>query len=487
MQMSIISETPVQSALHYRQQEVKQQQKLFKLTFPIALVLHLGAIVGFTNISRHIATDPAQDEVEIVADEKIEPKLDLSQVNPNGQSGDLAGGGGGSSRFSISQINGGTTDGNNIAALGNPFTATSSETLPQIQPEIATMPVESTPEDAIEPEKKTRPEKSVEKKEKSTSNVSKTDEKSTQKTPFTPTTTNPGQLNGEKGGKGIKGDPNGGKLNPNAAAGAGTSGGSGNGRGNQNGSGSNSNGMRPGTPGSPSTPTFPTKPIPVSSVLPSVPKQEPKTQPIQKKEARKCIENCGLDKYLGSEGSLRIRQEIDKDGKVNPVLVTSSGDQELDRKALEAMKNRRYETSESDTTSNIRVTSQQEGSDFQREQDERRQRRQSEQDAIARQRAIQEQEARKSEPVVEPAIEPVAPTPTKPAPELITPAPEPVAPITPLPEPVAEPVAPTPDPIAEPIVPVPEPIVPAPEPAVAPAPDPIVEPAPVAPAPNPVP
>lgn len=486
MQMSRISETPVQSAFYYRQQEVKQQQKLFKLTLPIALVLHLGAIAGFTNISHHIATDPAQDEVEIVADDQIEPKPDPTQaIDPNGQSGDLAGGGGGSSRFSLLQTAGGTTDGNNIAALGNPFTVTSSETLPQIQPEMATMPVESTPEDAIEPEKKTRPEKSVEKKEKSTSNVSKTDEKSTQKTPATPTTTNPGQLNGEKGGKGTKGDPNGGKLNPNAAAGAGTSGGSGNGRGNQNGSGSNSNGKQPGTPGSPSTTKPVVNPIPVSSVLPSVPKQEPKTQPIQKKEARKCIENCGLNEYLGSEGSLRIRQEIDKDGKVNPVLVTSSGDPELDRKALEAMKNRRYETSESDTTSNIRVTSQQEGSDFQREQDERRQRRQSEQDAIARQRAIQEQEARKSEPVVEPVA------PTQPAPKPVAPEPEPVAPITPVPEPVpepvAEPVAPAPDPIAEPIVPMPEPIVPAPEPAVAPAPDPIVEPAPVAPAPNPVP
>jgi TonB family protein len=222
---------------------------------------------------------------------------------------------------------------------------------------------------------------------------------------------------------------------------------------------------------------------------PSPSQSQPQPQPqikstpqlAQKKEARKCIENCGLNEYLGSEGSLRIRQEIGKDGKVNPILVQTSGDPELDRKALEAIKNRRYETSESDTTSNIRVTSQQEGSDFTRQQDDRRQRRQIEQDAIARERAIQEQEARKSEPVAEPVV------PAPPAP-----AAEPAAPITPPPasEPIAEPIVqPTPEPVApQPAAPIidPESVAPEPVEPVAPlAPEPIVGPAPVTPAPVP--
>ncbi len=457
MQTSLIPEAHVQSALDHRLEETKQQQKFFKFTLPIALILHLGAIAGFVNIPRHIATDPAQDEVEIIADDQIEPKPDPTQaIDPNGQSGDLAGGGGGSSRFSLSQTAGGTTDGNNIAALGNPFTATSPQTVPQVQSEMATMPVESVPDNAIEPEQKIPIEKPAEKNKEAASNISKTDEKSTQKTSATPTPTNPGQLNGKEEGKGTKGDPNGGKLNPNAAAGEGQSGGSGTGKGDKSGSGTNSSGKQPGIPGG-------------SNVAPTVSKPpQPQPQINQKKEVRKCIENCGLNEYLGSEGSLRIRQEIGKDGKVNPILVQTSGDPELDRKALEAIKNRRYETSESDTTSNIRVTSQQEGSDFARQQDDRRQRRQIEQNAIVRERAIQEQEARKSEPVAKP----VAPAPTEPIPE-------PVAPITPLPaapasEPVTEPITPpAPEPVAEPVAP--------------PAPEPIVEPAPFAPDPSPLP
>ena len=472
MQTSLIPETPVQSALDHRLEETKQQQKFFKFTLPIALILHLGAIAGFANISRHIAIDPAQDEVEIVADDQLEPKPDPTQaIDSNGQSGDLAGGGGGSSRFSLSQTAGGTTDGNNIAALGNPFTTTPTEAVPQVQPEMPTMPVESVPENAIEPEQKTPIEKPPEKNKETSSNISKTDEKSTQNPPTTPTPTNPGQLNGKEEGKGTKGDPNGGKLNPNAAAGEGRSGGSGTGKGDNSGSGTNSSGKQPGISGGSNVTPILSKP---QSQSESQPQAKITPQLIQKKQARKCIENCGLNEYLGSEGSLRIRQEIGKDGKVNPILVQTSGDPELDRKALEAIKNRRYETSESDTTSNIRVTSQQEGSDFARQQDDRRQRRQIEQDAIDRERAIQEQETRKSEPVAKP----VAPAPTEPIPE-------PVAPITPPPpasEPIAAPIAPpAPDPIAPPASePIAEPVAPS-------APEPIAEPAPVAPDPNPLP
>ncbi|MCY7408023.1 MAG: TonB family protein [Alkalinema sp. CAN_BIN05] len=438
MQTSLIPETPVQSAFDHRREEAKRQQNFLKLTLPIALILHLGAIVGFANLSHHIATDPSQDEVEIVTDDKIEPKPDLTQaIDPNGQGSDLAGGGG-SSRFSLLQTVGGTTEGNNIATLGNPFTATSTEAVPQVQPEMAMIPVESAPEDAIEPEKKTRIEKKSEKKNEPPSNIAKTDEKSTQKPPSTPIKTNLGQLNGKKEGKGTKGDPNGGQLNPNAAQGQGTSSRSGRGYGN----GTNPNGTRPGTIG---TPPIIRNPVesniqnpPASTVAPIVRPNQPK------KEPRKCIENCGLNDYLGSEGSLRIRQEIGKDGKVNPVLVQSSGDSELDRKALEAMKNRRYETSDSDTTSNIRVTSQQEGSDFTRQQDDRRQRRQTEQDAIVRERAIQEQESRKPEAVT--------PVPSKPATETAAePAPPPAAPVIP------EPIPPVPKPIAVPTESAPEP------------------------------
>lgn len=63
---------------------------------------------------------------------------------------------------------------------------------------------------------------------------------------------------------------------------------------------------------------------------------------------------------------MRISQEIGKDGIVIPKLLQSSGDPELDRKALEAVSRRKYEASEDGDRTTIRMTSQQEEADFQR-------------------------------------------------------------------------------------------------------------------------
>ncbi|MBD2081988.1 TonB family protein [Leptolyngbya sp. FACHB-17] len=115
------------------------------------------------------------------------------------------------------------------------------------------------------------------------------------------------------------------------------------------------------------------------------PPRESSDQPGRSRRNRPCCEdNCSLDEYLGAEGSARFDFDVDKDGNVfNVRLRQSSGNPEIDRKAEEAIRRRRYEASESGFQSQrIRVTSEQEGSDFQRQNADRRS--QEEQDRAAR-------------------------------------------------------------------------------------------------------
>lgn len=491
MESSSSSKPAISLASQQRQQEQRRQAHFFKLTIPIALVLHFGVGLGLSGLIARSIADQPQEEVEIIADDtpKDNPP-DLTQaVDPNGENGDM--GGGGSSSFSLFQGNGGTADGNNIAALGNPFTTpetSSAETITPIEPseKLSNPMPEVSPEVAQEtkPEIPKKPEQKPQVKSETNSKIDPNVTKNT-----TPVATKLGKFDGKADGKGDKGDSNAGKLNTNAADGSGNGMGNGSGRGSGTGSGNGSGNGRPGRSGQPSKPnqTKPTStkpnPIPSEAPKPIVPVAiNPSVQSKPAKKKLKCIEDCSSE-YLGAQGTLRISQEIGKDGRVIPKLLESSGDPELDRKALEAISRRRYESSEDGEQSTIRVTSQQQGSDFQRQQESRRQQRQAEQNTVDRERALQDQQNRNPivpASVTPAAIEPTRPTPVAPIP--IAPTPESVAPapVAPTPEPVAPASVSTPAP--EPVAPEPAPVAPAPEP-VAPtsAPEPVA-PEPVAPA-----
>ncbi|MCX5964598.1 MAG: TonB family protein [Cyanobacteria bacterium] len=486
MESSSLSQSSIPSALQQREQERQRQIHSFKFTVPIALALHLSLGLGWASLIAKNMVDSPQEEVEIIVGDT--PKENLLESGGNG---------GGSSAFSLFQGNGGAAsgnvDGNNVATLGNPFS------IPEPSPAVEPSPVENiaapiepdikpidpvtkaSPEVPQEPKleiKKKREEKVEEKSQDKSDPNSKTDLKTDKKTGVVPVKL--GQFDGSASGKGGKGDRNTGKLNPNAANGWGQGAGVGSGSGAV-GTG-NGNGNRLGRSGLPNN-SNQTKPnqMPLEASKPIVPvvmNPSAQSKPAAKK-GPKCVENCGLSEYLGAEGTLRISQEISKDGTVIPKLLQSSGDPELDRKALEAISRRKYEASEDGDRTTIRVTSQQEGSDFQRQQESRRQQRQAEQDTIARERTSQEQEQQNRKPVVVPG----STAPESIAPESMAPSPEPIP--TPVPSiispPVLLPVMPEPAPTPEsapvaPVAPVSESVsVPAP---LAPSPEPLAPPTP---------
>lgn len=488
MESSSLSKPSISSALQQREQERQRQIHSFKFTVPIALILHLSLGLGWASLIARSVIDSPQEDIEIIADDTqkddfLEP--DSTQVvNPNGVIGDLASGSG-TSTFSLFQGDGRAADGNNIAALGNPFatpeTSPIQAMVPPIEPDIKpsdqiTEALPEVPQETKLEIKKKLEEKLVEKSQAKSDTNSKTDLKTDKKTAVVPAKL--GQFDGKTGGKGDKGDRNTGKLNPNAANGSGR----GSGVGIGSGSIGTGNGNRLGRSGLPnnSNQTKPNQiPLEVSKpIVPVVMNPSAQSKPATKK-GLKCVKNCGLSEYLGAEGTLRIRQEIGKDGTVIPKLLQSSGDPELDRKALEAVSRRKYEASEDGDRTTIRVTSQQEGSDFQRQQESRRQQQQqAEQDTIARERTFQEQEQQNRKPVV---------VPESIAPESMTPPPEPIP--TPVPSVISAPVilpvipepAPTPEPAPAPVAPVSE-SVSVPEPVVS---EPVVS-EPVVPLPEPL-
>ncbi len=496
MESSSLSKSSISSSLQQREQERRRQVHSFRYTVPIALVLHLGLVLVYAgSIAKNMVNSPPE-EVEIIVEDA--PKENSLESGGNG------GGGSAFLRFqgSVEAVSG-NVDGNNIAVLGNPFFIPESSPVENIaapiEPDLKS--VDSVTEALPEVSQETKPEIKKKPEEKSQSE-SKPDPKPDKKTTVPPSKL--GQFDSSANGKGSKGDRNTGRLNSlnsNAANGAvgkgngnglGNGTGSGNGLGSGNGSGNGfGNGKGAGLPNGLNQTKLNQKPS--NGLKPIVPVvMNPTAQPNLAKKGPKCIENCGLSEYLGAEGTLRISQEIGKDGTVIPKLLQSSGDLELDRKALEAVSRRKYEASEDGGRTTIRVTSQQEGSDFQRQQDSRRQQqqqseqrqseqRQSEQDTIARERALQEQENRKPikpELAVPEPIPTTVPSPVVPVPaelEPLAPAIEPIIPesVAPAPLPGSVPES-TPEPVRQDIAPVPL----APESIASPGPEPVTSPTP---------
>ena len=244
MESSLTPKIKSQSALQYRQEEIQQQTKFFKLAVPIALVLHDGLMLGgLAMLSQRVVSEVSAEEVEIIADNSPDEQKALSKsIDLNGQGGDVVsgGGGGGSSKFSLFQAEGGTKDGNGIAALGNPFsptaTTTAATSAANITTEATTLvnsePADTILQDAIDLEEKPKKISKPEPKDKppSIDNLKPSPSKSTEPPKS-------GELDGTKNGTGSKGDSNGGTLNPNAASGVGKAGGAGSGKGLGNGTG----------------------------------------------------------------------------------------------------------------------------------------------------------------------------------------------------------------------------------------------------------
>ncbi len=196
----------------------------------------------------------------------------------------------------------------------------------------------------------------------------------------------------------------------------------------------------------------------------------PPAKPAKPKEPV-CV-SCPKPRYQGREASPRVDMKILPDGSVQVRLRKSSGNPDLDRETLETMSKWRFDPQtvpSEGVRKRVRVTYEEEGSSFQRQNEERR-RQEAQRRQEAERRRLAEEERRQAEErqrIPATAVE---------TPETIKPAasPVPVAPVPPAaieqPAPVAEPAPP----------PAPEP--PAPEPpAVEPAP---AQPAEAAPAPS---
>jgi TonB family protein len=181
-----------------------------------------------------------------------------------------------------------------------------------------------------------------------------------------------------------------------------------------------------------------------------------------------CI-SCPKPQFRGKEGTPRVTYDIAPDGKVTNVrLRKSSGDPETDRETLEAMTKWQFNPKTvpegGRTNVKVRVTFEESGSQFQRENEERRRisEQRSEQQRIAdrdRQQREAQIEAQKAKPaptaVKEPSKEPMPISP-KPEPVYVAPVelPRPVPPVYVAPEPIAPPppqyIAPEPLPASTP-------------------------------------
>lgn len=128
-----------------------------------------------------------------------------------------------------------------------------------------------------------------------------------------------------------------------------------------------------------------------TSALPPAPFVEPKAVKLE------CL-SCPKPQYRGKEGTPRVTYDIAPDGRVvNVRLRQSSGDAQTDRETLEAMSQWQFNPQTvpegGRTNVRVRVTFEEEGSNFQRQNEERRR----ESERLAEQER-QQREAMRSQP-----------------------------------------------------------------------------------------
>lgn len=201
-----------------------------------------------------------------------------------------------------------------------------------------------------------------------------------------------------------------------------------------------------------------------TNALPPVPPVETRAVKLE------CL-SCPKPQYRGREGTPRVTYDITPDGRVTNVrLRQSSGDEQTDRETLEAMSRWQFNPQTvpegGRVNVKVRVTFEEEGSKFQRQNEERRRQeaeqlaaQEVEQRRLAEDRRQRELETSKPTAVTIPVnSQPVrSPEPQINSPEPVT---TPVQPIVNSPAPtVTEPVV---QPLTEPVVDSPPPITPSP-------------------------
>lgn len=195
--------------------------------------------------------------------------------------------------------------------------------------------------------------------------------------------------------------------------------------------------------------------------------QPPRSQPQQPV----CV-SCPKPKFQGMEASPRVDLKIRLDGSVEVRLRKSSGNPEVDRATLETMSKWQFDPKtvpQEGVRKRVRVTYEEEGSNFQRQNEERRRQEVGNRRELEQQRLAEKERRQVEERNRTPATTTTAP-PTSPA-LSSTPAPVPETPAAPAPVEV-----PLSDPVPAPV----EAPLPAPEPAPveAPAPPPETSPPP---------
>ena len=195
-----------------------------------------------------------------------------------------------------------------------------------------------------------------------------------------------------------------------------------------------------------------------NAILPTIPIPVPSQSSNNPPPKLECL-SCPKPQYRGKEGTPRVTYDIAPNGRVTNVrLRQSSGDAQTDRETIEAMSKWQFNPQTipegGRTNVKVRVTFEEEGSKFQRENEERRRQeaeqltaQQSEQRRLAEQSRQREVESAKPTAVTTPVT-----------PELLSPSPviNPTLPVEPVTSPTAvEPPTDTSSPAVDPLPPPP--------------------------------
>ncbi len=414
-----------------------------------------SALMHAIALYAHVRTDwsefPSDQEIEIiVAEPENEVAMAKSETATNSQPVAAAaaeGNAGGDGQIELATLTA-------AAAPVLPPQALQPEVTPPPEPEIVEEQVEPEPVETQKPETQKpetqKPETEVKKQPPSASDTPTNSQNQAALNPATPAN----QVNGRSTQRGIFKESG---LGLNFGPGQGKTGEPGSGK--TEGTGQTGDRKQPEP-----------KSEPVAT------REAPKTDPVTAPKRPSCI-SCPLPNFGGHEGSARVTYDIDANGNViNVRLRQPSGDPAVDRATLEAVKKWKF-TPSATGYQNVRqrLTFEEEGSKFQKEQ-ERRRRREAEERQVAEERRRQQQaaeerrraEAEATKPTSKDPVQSPSEAPEKPA------AKEPPQPSAPAPAPEAPAPAPAPEP---PPPPPPEPPPLAPEPA-APAPEPQPEPPP---------
>jgi len=437
-------------ATEQRKREVASLKRFMRFGIPGAIAINLLAalLIGASWQNSPTVAKP-EDEIEIIVEDQPDTEAPIAQVDQDA-------GGSGSSQVSLFNPNPGSVanDSVEIPVASDPIVAQSPEPIPTPEPEVPDPVPTPAPTPIPAPTPDPSPISTPEPTTSPSPNPSPSASPAAAASPSPDPASSPIAADSANSPNSSSQAQNGnaGQSNPRTSLGSGN--GQGNGIGNLGSGNEVGNGQGTGTGSGlgnepqgkkPIEPAKPAEPVAVREAPP----RENSDPPRSSRKRPKCKNNCEIDGYLGAEGSSRFDFDVDRNGNViNVRLRQPSGNSEIDRKAEEAIRRRKYEASESGFQGQrIRVTSEQDGSEFQRQNRDRRREEAAQQEQQQREEAARAEQKRPPASAVEPKkpVEPAKPTepvPASPTPEAKPiPAEPPVFPAKPAPvEPVpAEP------------------------------------------------